>query len=148
MNVPRGEIAEQIAHLRAAFDHFDEDEDGLLDAAELGRALRSLGHDVGPDEVRKIIASVDVNGDRVLDFPEFVDLVEPRDLGDDPDADLRDAFCVLDRDGDGFLDHAELSAAGDGVLGDGGAAAVITSVDLDGDGRISFAEFSAWMGRS
>jgi Ca2+-binding EF-hand superfamily protein len=140
-------IQEQIALLRAAFDHFDVDGDGLLDAAELAAALRAVGQEVGHEELRKLIASVDEDRDAAIGFAEFVDLVEPRPVGDDPDADLREAFAVLDADGDGFLDRGELSRAGSGELGDGVAERVIAAVDADGDGRISYAEFASWMQR-
>jgi calmodulin len=141
-------LRDQIAYLRAAFDHFDTDGDGRLDAAELHAALRSLGHEVGADELRKLIAAVDQNGNQQVEFPEFVDLVEPPPVGEDPEADLRTAFAVLDRDGDGFLSHKELEAAGEpGEIDATVAARIVQSVDADGDGRISFDEFTRWMTR-
>lgn len=141
-------LRDQIAYLRAAFDHFDTDGDGRLDADELSAALTALGHEVGADEVRKLIAAVDSNGNRHVEFAEFVDLVEPPPVGEDPEADLRTAFAVLDRDGDGFLSHQELADAGDpGEIDTSVAHRIVQAVDSDGDGRISFEEFTRWMQR-
>lgn len=142
------DLREQIAYLRAAFDHFDTDGDGRLDAAELHAALCALGHEVGPDELRKLIAAVDQNGNQRVEFAEFVELVEPPPIGEDPEADLRTAFAVLDRDGDGYLSGEELEAAGEpGEMDAAVAQRIVAAVDRDGDGRISFSEFAAWMSR-
>ncbi|XP_075660522.1 putative calcium-binding protein CML47 [Castanea sativa] len=63
--------------VKEAFDIFDENNDGFIDAGELGRVLCSLGL-MEPLEVecQKMIRVFDDNGDGRIDFKEFVKLVE------------------------------------------------------------------------
>lgn len=66
-----------LEELKEAFDMFDQNSDGFIDAGELGKVLCSLGL-VEPLEVdcQRMITVFDHNGDGRLDFKEFVQLVE------------------------------------------------------------------------
>merc|ERR1712154_269790 len=44
------------AHIRHAFDCFDESQDGFLDVSEVAKALPLMGEDARPEVVRKLIA--------------------------------------------------------------------------------------------
>ena len=144
-------VEAQLMELRAAFDLFDTDRDGRLDFKELQRALQVLKQPSSDTDVRKMIALVDENADGVVNFDEFIHMVEPLAPGDDPEADLRRAFVMLDVDGDGYLTGDELRAA----IDDTGAGipeeevkAILSGADADGDGRISFEEFRTLMTRA
>jgi len=136
--VRRGE-----AELRLAFDTFDTSGDGRLDARELLRALHAVGERASEAEVRQLIAAVDHDRDGQIDFSEFVRLIEPIPPGVDPEADLREAFAVLDVDGDGYLSAGELRLAASHTdeIDVTEVDDMIEAADEDGDGRISFAEF-------
>jgi hypothetical protein len=66
----------------------------------------------------------------------------------DEEEELMEAFRIFDRDGNGFITHAELrhvmtnlgETLSDEEIGD-----MIRSADLDGDGQINFEEFSIMM---
>ncbi|KAI4316174.1 hypothetical protein L6164_024180 [Bauhinia variegata] len=59
--------------LREAFQIFDEDGDGYIDAMELKRVLDCLGLDKGWDmnAIEKMVKVVDLNFDGKVDFGEF-----------------------------------------------------------------------------
>ncbi|KAF5459729.1 hypothetical protein F2P56_019651 [Juglans regia] len=63
--------------VKQAFDMFDENNDGFIDAWELGKVLYTLGL-VEPleAECQSMISVFDDNGDGRIDFNEFVKLVE------------------------------------------------------------------------
>ena len=145
----QAEVQDRMASLRAAFDSFDVDRDGYLTDGELAVALRELGLPTSEEEVRRMIAFADTDGNRLIDFSEFVELVEPRDPGEDPEEDLRAAFAVLDDDEDGFIDVTELGRAAQrsGSFDPSEAQGILRAVDADGDGRLSFQEFAAYMRR-
>jgi calcium-binding protein CML len=138
--------AQGVAELRAAFDFMDTDRDGRIGAEELRVGLRELGQHVGYDEACKLIASVDADHDGVVDFAEFVRLLEPLPTGLDQEADEAEAFAVLDWDGDGYLTAPELMRAQPG-LPRVEAEQMVQAADVDGDGRLSLAEFRRAMRR-
>ena len=59
------------AAMKMAFQFFDEDNSGSIDAAELGHILRSLGHDPSKTDVNTILANASSSGDGSLDFQGF-----------------------------------------------------------------------------
>jgi calmodulin len=137
-------VETQLAEIRAAFDLFDTDKDGTIDFGELKAALQALKQPASDTDVRKMIALVDENRDGVVNFDEFIHMIEPLDPGDDAEADLRRAFVMLDADGDGYLTAHELRAAISDTradLSEDEVQQILQASDANGDGRISFEEF-------
>lgn len=62
----------------------------------------------------------------------------------DSEEELREAFRVFDRDGDGFISREELSLVMNNLgekLSDDDVEDMIREADLDGDGKINYQEF-------
>ncbi|XP_073065329.1 probable calcium-binding protein CML18 [Primulina eburnea] len=57
--------------LREAFDLYDRDKNGKISAKELHTVLRGLGEKCSLKDCRRMIGSVDVDGDGCVDFEEF-----------------------------------------------------------------------------
>ncbi|XP_051127308.1 probable calcium-binding protein CML18 isoform X1 [Andrographis paniculata] len=57
--------------LKEAFDLYDKDKNGKISASELHSVLRSLGEKCSLKDCRKMISSVDVDGDGCVNFEEF-----------------------------------------------------------------------------
>lgn len=135
----------RAAHTTAElFRWLDVDGDGFIDAIELQAALRALGHDASAEDVRQLIAALDRSGTGKLDEPTFArfargELPTLEGRVDDPDAELRATFRVMDRDGDGYLSAADVAGAQDVDVAE--ARAMVQAADTDGDGRLSFREF-------
>merc|ERR1711939_1226726 len=62
---------EQKAELREAFDLFDTDGSGAVDAAELHTAMKALGFEPKKEEIAKMVKEMDKDGDATVDFEEF-----------------------------------------------------------------------------
>ncbi|WOL09530.1 putative calcium-binding protein CML18 [Canna indica] len=139
---------EQLVELREIFRSFDRNNDGSLTQLELGSLLRALGLKPGRDQLEALIQKTDTNSNGLVEFSEFVALVSP-DLvtAKSPytDEQLRQLFELFDRDGNGYITAAEL-AHSMAKLGHALTASELTGMikeaDHDGDGRISFQEFS------
>ena len=54
--------AEQIADFKAAFDTFDADGSGSIDADELGHIMTTMGKEMSRDEIEDLIRNVDEDG--------------------------------------------------------------------------------------
>jgi len=119
-----------------------------LIAIRTGAWLRSLGLKPSPEQLEALIQKADKNSNGLIEFSEFVALVEP-DLvpAKSPytEEQLRQIFRMFDRDGNGFITAAEL-AHSMAKLGHALTAEELTGMikeaDTDGDGCISFQEFS------
>ncbi|KAI7738093.1 hypothetical protein M8C21_026362 [Ambrosia artemisiifolia] len=68
----------RLDEVREAFDVFDENKDGYIDARELKRVFSALGlrDKVDMDDCRKMIRVYDDNNDGRIDFDEFVKFME------------------------------------------------------------------------
>jgi Ca2+-binding EF-hand superfamily protein len=146
-----------VESLRAAFDTFDADHNGRIDAGELRRALHALGVDVSASEVRKMLTLAPLgprpDGDRAraLDFDGFADLVDPQTEELEADVSPERAFALLDADGDGHIGFGELVAAGSSgwtdppELSADDAARLLRDATGDIDGQVGPDTFAAWL---
>lgn len=66
---------EQRAEMRQKFDEFDADGGGSIDAVELINAVKALGYDVKPKEIRAMVADIDTDGSGEVEFDEFVEMM-------------------------------------------------------------------------
>ena len=65
-------------NLRRVFDKLDTDKSGMVSAAEMGTALRSMGHDPSTDEIEVLLRSADRDGDGSVSFGEFKHMMQKR----------------------------------------------------------------------
>jgi calmodulin len=115
--------------------------------------MKSLGQAPTEAEVADMIHDVDENGDGEIDFQEFLVMMS-RKLGDGAQSsqedELRQAFKVFDKDGNGTIDVAELKLVMQQLgepLNDQQLADMMKEADLNGDGQIDFQEFCKLMGK-
>ena len=72
----RSELTEeQKQEIKEAFDLFDTEGVGQIDAKELKVAMRALGFEPKKEEIRKMIQEIDREGRGVIDFQDFLDLM-------------------------------------------------------------------------
>jgi len=130
------------------FNRLDTNGDQALDANELSLLLRDMGFakNQAHQEAIKIIKTVDFDGSGQIEFHEFARIWQ-RKLLSVNDSYVHAVFSVFDEDGDGYIDAHELAKVlnmqGDGD--DKKIADIISEVDADGDGVISWEEFHAAM---
>ena len=54
------------------FKNFDKDKDGHISIHDLRKALREMGEKVNDDELRELIAEVDINQNCTIEEEEFL----------------------------------------------------------------------------
>jgi calmodulin len=148
VSVTKELTTEEITEYREMYDLFDEDKSGAIDAEELGKVMRALGHFPTNAEIQKVVDEVDEDGSGVVEFSEFLVLMvkykQTHEPEDDPDAELLRAFQVFDKDGSGYITADELrdflTRMGE-PLTDDEVDDLLRQADLDGDGQISYEEF-------
>mmetsp|Transcript_9810 Transcript_9810/g.20818 ORF Transcript_9810/g.20818 Transcript_9810/m.20818 type:complete len:153 (-) Transcript_9810:278-736(-) len=137
---------EQIEEARGAFKMFDKDGSGDISVDELGTVMRNLGQFPSDTELRSMMDETDTDGNGVIDFDEFLAMVQRQMVAQasEPDIGL-EAFRVFDKNGDGYISADELrqimASLGE-TLTDEEVEMMIDEADVDGDGQISYKEFS------
>jgi calmodulin len=110
--------------------------------------MRSLGQRPTEAELQDMINEVDADGGGTINFPEFLTLMARKMEATDTEEELKEAFKVFDKDGDGFVFSAELrfvmTNLGE-MLTDEEVDEMIREADIDGDSSINYKEFVKMM---
>ncbi|KAF3445718.1 hypothetical protein FNV43_RR10894 [Rhamnella rubrinervis] len=138
------ETLSYVQSLVEMFRAFDADNDGSITAAELGGIMSSLGYNLSEQDVRAMLQQGDTNKDGLLSINEFLEMnTKNMELGGLANF-LKTAFEALDVVGNETVTGEELHE----IMGNSGfnlseqdCNSIIGSMDADGDGTVSFADF-------
>merc|ERR1711994_784868 len=152
INEATGLEVDEIKCLKNCFDLFDSKKQDFLSADDLDEILRAMGFRPSKEELMDILAEIDEDGSGEIEFAEFCQLCA-KFLVEDPDIDtmkreLKDAFRIYDKNGEGFITMDTLRALIAELLApltneelDG----IIAELDEDGSGTTDFDEFCEMM---
>ncbi|KAM3252767.1 Calcium-binding protein CML19 [Capsicum annuum] len=134
--------------IKEAFELFDTDGSGTIDASELNVAMRALGFEMTGEQVEQMIADVDKDGSGAIDFDEFVHMMTAKIGERDTKEELAKAFNLLDQDKNGKISAADIHQIAN-ELGESFTAREIQEMievaDRDGDGEVNAEEFMRMM---
>lgn len=136
----------QLLEIHQAFNRFDRDDSGEVDAKELKQVMKTLGMDATNEQIKEMIKSVDVDQSGMIEFEEFANMMARRFLIQDGQIELDQAFKLFDSDGSGYVSIEEMrtllmAVGGEEALTEREMTALIKVADPNGDGRITYAEF-------
>lgn len=135
---------EQRQEIKEAFDLFDTDGSGTIDAKELKVAMRALGFEPKKEEVRKMITDIDKDGSGTIDFAEFLEMMTAKMAERDPREEIMKAFRLFDDDDSGSINFAKLKRVAKELgenMTDDELQEMIDEADRDGDGVINMDDF-------
>lgn len=101
--------------------------------------MRSLGQNPTEAELQDIIHQVDADANGTIDFPEFLTLMARNMRSGDSEADVREAFKVFDKEGNGLISSSELRHVLCNLgekLTDEECDELLRDADIDSDGHI------------
>merc|ERR1712094_109494 len=139
---------EQKQELREAFDLFDTDGSGAVDAAELHTAMKALGFEPKKEEIAKMVKEMDKDGDATVDFEEFCVMMAEKMNQKDGKEEMMKGFRLFDDDGTGKISFKNFQRVAKELgenLSDAELKEILAEADEDGDGEINEAEFLAVM---
>ncbi|GAY68612.1 hypothetical protein CUMW_265480 [Citrus unshiu] len=139
---------EEIQKLKQKFTEMDTDKSGTLSYDELKAGLAKLGSTLREVDVKQYMQAADIDGNGTIDYIEFITATMQRHKLERFEH-LDKAFQYFDKDNDRYITVDELETAfKEYNMGDDAAIKEIMSeVDRDKDGRISYDEFCAMMKR-
>ena len=70
--------------------------------------LSYLGQNPDPEELEEMVDEVDADGSGSINFPEFIELMLKRQQGGQTKEEIKQAFRVFDKDGNGYVSSSEL----------------------------------------
>ena len=82
-----------------------------------------------------------LSGNGTIDFPEFLTMMARKMKDTDSEEEIREAFRVFDKDGNGFISAAELRHVMTNLgekLTDEEVDEMIREADIDGDGQVNY----------
>jgi centrin-1 len=139
-----GLTEEQKQEIREAFDLFDTDGSGTIDAKELKVAMRALGFEPKKEEIKKMIADIDKDGSGTIDFEEFLQMMTAKMGERDSREEIMKAFRLFDDDETGKISFKNLKRVAKELgenMTDEELQEMIDEADRDGDGEVNEEEF-------
>ena len=135
---------EQKQEIKEAFDLFDTDGSGAIDAKELKVAMRALGFEPKKEEIKRIMDEVDREGTGRIDFQAFMDMMQDRMAERDPVEEMKKAFKLFDVDSKGAITIKDLKRVAK-ELGENMTEEELTEMieeaDRSGSGNVSEEDF-------
>ena len=135
---------EQKQEIHEAFDLFDTDGSGTIDAKELKVAMRALGFEPSKDEIKRLISEVDKDGSGTVNYNEFLVMMTTKMSERDSREEMIKAFRLFDDDETGKISFRNLKRVAmelGETITDEELQEMIDEADRDGDGEVSQYEF-------
>jgi Ca2+-binding EF-hand superfamily protein len=133
-----GDIAGLTLLTSDGFTTLDTTANGLLSYDELTKGLAGIATDA---QIKALISAVDLNGDGQISAIELA-AAENKLLVEGLSKTVADSFTVLDTTANGLLSYDELTKGLAGIATDAQIKALISAVDLNGDGQLSELELA------
>lgn len=137
---------QNMTALREAFAEFDQNSDGFISKEELLNVMTNFGHMISNDELDAMIKLADNDGNGLVDFKEFLSLMDSNCLVQNVDQEVQNLFEMIDLNNDGYLSEKEISTMmknlGEKVRKKD-IRKMVKEADKNKDGKISFDEFKA-----
>ncbi|XP_028108838.1 caltractin-like isoform X1 [Camellia sinensis] len=144
--------------IKEAFELFDTDGSGTIDAKELNVAMRALGFEMTEEQINQMIADVDKDGSGAIDFDEFVHMMTAKIGERDTKEELMKAFHIIDQDKNGTISATDIQRIAKELgesFTDKEIQEMIEEADRDlyilqcsGDGEVSADDFMRMMRRT
>lgn len=139
----QSELNEAAGMLQRAFKIFAQGDD-FIAAADMGKVMKRMGHQVSDAELSAMIKEADKDGSGHICFPEFAKFMAPKLKPDHNNEELQEAFKAIDADSSGSINSDELLLMLWGIgqrVNEEELCNAIKQADKDGNKSVNFKEF-------
>ncbi|XP_065159911.1 uncharacterized protein [Atheta coriaria] len=142
---PKFELTkEQENDIKEAFDLFDTEGSGKIDAKELKVAMRALGFEPKKEDIKKMVAEIEVDDAGKMSFEQFLKLMSTKMAEKDSKEEIMKAFRLFDEEEEGIITFAKLKRVatelGENITDDE-LQEMIDEADRDNDGKVTQEDF-------
>ena len=126
------------------YDSYAQGKEGNLSTSELSNILKSINIDASDEEIKDIIKKLELEDKKVINYEEFLSIINSKDKHIDEEEEVLNAFKVFDKDGNGLININELKEL---MLSIGNnwteeeINEMLGEADIDMDGFIQYEEF-------
>ena len=138
----------QRQEIKEAFDLFDTEGAGVIDAKELRVAMRALNFDPKSQEIKNMIAEVDHDGHGVIQFEDFLKLMAKKTSVKPARVEMKNAFRLFIDDGSTQITVRHLQRISRELgenMNEEELQDIIDEADRKGDGTINEEDFERVM---
>lgn len=131
--------AEEIVENKKIFFNIDKNNDGYITLKELKAAMKGR---LSEEELQTILRAVDTDKNGAINYTEFIAATLRQDVYQNS-KNIQNAFEMLDKDGNGYIEEKELAEIIGVQLGTSQdmVKKLMQEVDDNGDQKIDFQEF-------
>ena len=159
------EQTDEVKEKFLVFAVCDDNNDGTINKEELEAVMKYMGLNPTKKEIQEIMEKLDADGSGVLEFREYLDLVQTiknedplnfdptlnsNNLTQEEQDQIKEKFLLFDADGSGSISKEELGAAMR-YMGQNPTEAevqtMLETLDKDGTNMLEFPEFLTLMGQ-
>mmetsp|Transcript_79798 Transcript_79798/g.182817 ORF Transcript_79798/g.182817 Transcript_79798/m.182817 type:complete len:194 (+) Transcript_79798:63-644(+) len=141
---------DQHDELREAFNLFDTEHSGMVDARELKAAMLAVGFDVPKPKISNMLRTMGLNDHSQVRYEQFAEMMAVRMPEKESREEIHRIFQLFDEDGTGKLNFRNLKRVALEIgetLTDEDLRDMVDETDRDGDGLIGPEEFYLVMRR-
>ncbi len=137
-------ISDKKENYKSFFDKYDSNKDGNVNSIELANILKAIDINASDEEIKEIIAEIDLEGNGEINFEKFVSIINRRDKDVDNEEEVLNAFKLFDKEGNGLINindlkHIMLTCGNN--FSETEINDLLKEADIDMDGYINYEEF-------
>ena len=131
--------------LKANFNNFDKDQDGLISYQELKELMKQTSKSFIEADLQDLLNEVDINEKGQINCKTYIDIIFKLNRKNDTDDEIIEVFKIFDKDNSGLISTKKIMDVFlkiDENIKEEEVLQMIKECDIDQDGYLNFEEFS------
>merc|ERR1712094_42132 len=124
----------EMKEVKEAFDLFDGDASGAIDAKELYVAIQALGFEPTEEEIDKMVKDIDADGNATIELEEFYEMMSGKMSEKDAAEEMKKAYALFDVEKKGKISIKDMERVAQEIGESMDKESLQEVIDICGDG--------------